>query len=110
VLERAIRTIADLAAIDPQRLQRIAGPATEPRALARGDDPRAVEVDREAVPWRENTPAEDVATTSGARGDHRARRGGRPPAPSRRHARARGGAQDEARGALAGQTGCSRAA
>ena len=70
VLERAgIRTIADLAATDPQRLQRIAGPATEHlRALARGDDPRAVEVDREAKSYgEENTFAEDVRDDGSAR-------------------------------------------
>ncbi len=70
VLERAgIRTIADLAAIDPARLQRIAGPATEHlRALARGEDPRAVDPDREAKSYgEENTFAEDVRDGAVAR-------------------------------------------
>jgi DNA polymerase-4 len=70
VLERAgIRTIAELAATDPARLQRVAGPATEHlRALARGDDPRAVEVDREARSYgEENTFAADVRADEPAR-------------------------------------------
>ena len=70
VLERAgIRTIADLAAVDPARLQRIAGPATEHlRTLARGEDPRAVEPDREAKSYgEENTFAEDVRDDALAR-------------------------------------------
>jgi DNA polymerase-4 len=63
VLERAgLRTVGDLAAVDPARLRRVAGPATEHlRALARGDDPRVVEVDREAKSYgEENTFGEDV--------------------------------------------------
>jgi DNA polymerase-4 len=63
VLERAgIRTIADLAATDEARLRRIAGPATEHlQALARGDDPRGVEPDREAKSYgEESTFGEDV--------------------------------------------------
>jgi DNA polymerase-4 len=63
VLERAgIRTIADLAAVAPDRLRRIAGPATEHlRTLARGEDPRAVETDREAKSYgEESTFGEDV--------------------------------------------------
>jgi DNA polymerase-4 len=70
VLERAgIRTIADLAAVDPARLRRIAGPATEHlRALARGDDPRAVEPDRDAKSYgEESTFGEDVRDDTFAR-------------------------------------------
>jgi len=70
VLERAgIRTIADLAAVDPERLRRIAGPATEHlRALARGDDPRGVEVDRDAKSYgEESTFPEDLRDDEPAR-------------------------------------------
>jgi DNA polymerase-4 len=70
VLERAgIRTMADLAAFDPARLRRIAGPATEHlRTLARGEDPRVVEPDREARSYGEEaTFAEDVRDDGFAR-------------------------------------------
>jgi DNA polymerase-4 len=70
VLERAgIRTIADLRAIDPERLRRVAGPATEHlRALARGDDPRDVEPDRDAKSYgEESTFGEDVSDDVAAR-------------------------------------------
>jgi DNA polymerase-4 len=70
VLERAgIRTIADLAAVAPDRLRRIAGPATEHlRALARGDDPRAVEPDRDAKSYgEESTFGQDVRDDTFAR-------------------------------------------
>jgi DNA polymerase-4 len=70
VLERAgLRTVGDLAAVDPARLRRVAGPATEHlRALARGDDPRVVEVDREAKSYgEENTFGEDVRDDAFAR-------------------------------------------
>ena len=70
VLERArIHTIADLLATSAERLQRIAGPATEHLlALARGDDSRAVEVDREAKSFgEEGTFAEDVRDDGPAR-------------------------------------------
>jgi DNA polymerase-4 len=70
VLERAgIRTIADLRAIDPERLRRVAGPATEHlRALARGDDPRDVEPDRDAKSYgEESTFGEDVRDDVAAR-------------------------------------------
>jgi DNA polymerase-4 len=70
VLERAgLRTIADLAAVDPERLRRIAGPATEHlRALARGDDPRGVEVDRDAKSYgEESTFPEDLRDDEPAR-------------------------------------------
>jgi DNA polymerase-4 len=63
VLERAgVRTIADLRAIAVERLRRIAGPATEHlRALAEGEDPRAVDSEREAKSYgEENTFGEDV--------------------------------------------------
>ena len=70
VLERAgIRTIADLAAIDPGRLRRIAGPATEHlQALASGDDPRGIEVDRDAKSYgEESTFGEDLRADEPAR-------------------------------------------
>jgi len=70
VLERAgIRTIADLMTMAPERLERIAGPATAHlRALARGDDPRVVEADREAKSFgEENTFADDVRHDAPAR-------------------------------------------
>jgi DNA polymerase-4 len=70
VLDRAgIRTIADLAAVDPTRLRRVAGPATEHlRALARGEDARAVEVDRDAKSYgEESTFGEDVRDDATAR-------------------------------------------
>ncbi len=70
VLERAgIRTIADLAAVDPARLRRVAGPATEHlRALARGDDPRAVEPDRDAKSYgEESTFGQDIRDDTFAR-------------------------------------------
>jgi DNA polymerase-4 len=70
VLERAgIRTIADLLTTSVERLHRIAGPATEHLlALARGDDSRAVEVDREAKSYgEEGTFAEDVRDDAPAR-------------------------------------------
>jgi DNA polymerase-4 len=70
ILERAgIHTIADLMATAPHRLQRIAGPASEHlRALARGDDPRPVDVDREAKSYgEESTFAEDVRHDTPAR-------------------------------------------
>jgi DNA polymerase-4 len=70
VLERAgIGTIGDLLATAPQRLEGIAGPAAEHlHALARGDDPRAVDADREAKSFgEENTFAEDVRRDEPAR-------------------------------------------
>ena len=70
VLERAgIRTIADLAATSPDRLRRIAGPATEHlQALARGDDARGVEVDRDAKSYgEESTFSEDLSDDEPAR-------------------------------------------
>jgi DNA polymerase-4 len=70
MLERAgIHTIADLRATAPHRLQRIAGPASEHlQALARGDDPRPVDVDREAKSYgEESTFAEDVRHDAPAR-------------------------------------------
>jgi DNA polymerase IV len=70
VLERAgIRTIADLVAIDPTRLRRVAGPATEClRTLARGEDARAVEVDRDTKSYgEESTFGEDVRDDAPAR-------------------------------------------
>jgi DNA polymerase-4 len=70
VLERAgIRTIAELAATPPERLRRVAGPATEHLwALARGDDPRGVEPDREARSYgEESTFGEDVRDAEPAR-------------------------------------------
>jgi DNA polymerase IV len=70
VLERAgIRTIADLAAADPERLRRVAGPATGYlRALARGEDARAVEVDRDAKSYgEESTFGVDVRDDATAR-------------------------------------------
>jgi DNA polymerase-4 len=70
VLDRAgLRTIGDLLATPPERLQRIAGPAAEHLlALARGDDPRPVEIDREAKSFgEEGTFAEDVREDAPAR-------------------------------------------
>jgi DNA polymerase-4 len=70
VLERrGVRTVGDLAALDDARLRRIAGPATEHlRALARGDDPRAVEPDRDARSYgEENTFGNDVRDASTVR-------------------------------------------
>ncbi len=70
VLERAgIRTIAELAAVDPARLRRVAGPATEHLcALARGDDARTVVSDRDAKSYgEESTFGEDVRDDGFAR-------------------------------------------
>src|SRR5688572_11450412 len=70
VLERSgIRTIQDLLATTPDRLERIAGPAAEHLlALARGDDARAVDADREAKSFgEESTFAEDVRHDGPAR-------------------------------------------
>jgi len=70
ILERAgVRTIRDLLATSPERLQRIAGPAAEHLlALARGDDPRPVEADREAKSFgEEGTFAADVRDDATAR-------------------------------------------
>jgi DNA polymerase-4 len=70
VLERAgIRTIAELAAVDPARLRRIAGPATEHlRALARGEDARLVDPARDAKSYgEESTFGEDVRDDALAR-------------------------------------------
>ncbi len=63
VLERrGLRTIGDLAALGDAALRRVAGPAAEHlRQLARGEDPRAVEPDREAKSYgEENTFGTDV--------------------------------------------------
>jgi nucleotidyltransferase/DNA polymerase involved in DNA repair len=69
VLERAgIRTIADLVAVDLARLRRVAGPATEHlRALARGDDPRAVESDRDAKSYGERARSARTCVTTRSR-------------------------------------------
>jgi DNA polymerase-4 len=57
-----LRTLGDVARADPERLARRLGPAARRFvALARGDDPRAVEPSREAVSLsEENTFEQDV--------------------------------------------------
>jgi DNA polymerase-4 len=64
-----IRTVADLIAAAPEHLERIVGPAAEHLcALARGDDSRVVEADREAKSiGEEGTFAEDVRHDAPAR-------------------------------------------
>lgn len=62
LVSAGLRTLGDLARADPERLVRRLGPAARRFvALARGDDPRAVEPSREAVSLsEENTFEQDV--------------------------------------------------